>query len=253
MSLLGINNKAFGAKIFSKFFFTLLIIFLTASNISKVNSYKTEDFLLEPELNKELYSRMNYYNSLISDLKLIDKVSIEIKNNRIYLKANKDFAALDNVFLMPKFLFFTSCDLFPFKEYILDALNQLNKNSKVDLHKFSNNLILAYNLMYYKFADKEKAKKYYLDMYKDQGERAKEIETILPFEVHPEIKLYLDNLPQKNTRSLFFFNEEEMQLAKDLGIDLITKVVFENTHNQLIEFFKKNSPEELSVSEAFKL
>lgn len=248
MSLLGINNKIFGAKIFRNTLFTLLITFLIATNLYKINSYKTEDFLLEPELNKELFSRMNYYNTMINDLKLIDKVSIEVKNNKMHLKANEDFAASDNIMILPKFLFFTSCDLFPFKEYLIDALNQLNKNSKVDLHKFSNNLFLAYNMMYYKYADKEKAKKYYLELNKDQGENAKEIENIFIFDVHPEKKLYLDNLPQKNTRSLFFFNEEEMQLAKDLGLDLITKVIFENTHKQIVEFLKKNLSEEASVS-----
>lgn len=250
MSLLGINNnKTFGAKIFRSILLLIFIIFSINQNFISINCYKTEDFLLEPELNKELFSRMNYYNSLINDLKVTDNLSIEVKNNRLYLKANKDYAASDHVFFMPKLLFFTSCDLFPFKEMILEALNFLSKDSKVDLHKFSNNLMLAYNMMYFKFADKEKAKIFYYDLYKDQPEYVSQIETMLLFDVHPEAKLYLDNLPQKNNRSLFFFNEEEDQLAKDLGIDLITKVVFENTHKQIIGYIKKNYPEEVSVGE----
>jgi len=247
MSLLGINYKNFGAKISRKIFITIMIILTLSSNLN-INCYKTEDFLLESEINRELFSRMNYYNSLISDLKLVDHISLEVKNSKILLKVLNDRAATDNIFLLPKSLFLTSCDLFPFKETILEALSYLNKDSKVDLNKFSNNLMVVYIMMYYKFADKDKAKKYYTELYRDNLETLKEIESNLPFEVNPEIKLYLDNLPQKNTRSLFFFNEEEIQLAKDLGIELITKVIFENTHQQIINYIKKNTSEDLSVS-----
>jgi len=248
MSLLDLNNKIFGAKILRKTMFTLLSVFLIATNLGNIKSYKTEDFLLEPELNKELNRRMNYYNSIINDLKLMDSISIEVKSNKLYLKANQDFAAMDNIFVIPKFLFFTSCDMFPFKEYFLEALNHINKNSKIDLNKFSSNLILAYNMMYYKYADKEKAKKYYQELLKDKSDIVKEIDSLLTFDVHPEKKLYLDNIPSKNTRSLFFFNEEELQLAKVLGLEMITKVVFENTHKQIIQFLKKNLSEHTSVS-----
>jgi len=186
----------------------------------------------------------------MTDLKLSDKLILEVKNNKLYLKASQDHAASDNILLIPKFLFFTSCDLFPFKEFILEALNSLNKDSKVDLNKFSSNLMVAYNMMFYKFADKEKAKKYYNEVYKDQGEKAILIENLLEFEVNADVKQYLDNLPQKNTRSLFFFNDEEIQLAKDLGIELTTKVIFENTHRQIVEFIKKVYPENISVRAA---
>lgn len=248
MSLNCIDKSNYVSKLFRNTLIKIIIILFISSNLNQISCYKTEDFLVEPELNRELLSRMNYYNSLINDLKLNENVSLEVKNNRIYLKALQDNAAFDNQIILPKFMFFTSCDIFPFKDIIINTLNNISKESKIDLNKFSSNLMVVYSMMYYKYADKEKAKKYYIELYKDDQEQASAIQSILPFEVHPEIKLYLENLPQKNNRSLFFFNDEEIQLAKDLGIELITKALFENTHKNIIEFMKKNLPEDLSVS-----
>ena len=246
MSFLGIKYKNFGAKNLRKIFLGIIITLCIFLNSNKINCLKTEEFLLEADLNKELFSRMQYYTNIINDLKLSEKVSVGVKENNLYLYANQDFGASSHVFYLPKIVFLTSCDLYPFKEIFLKAINLFNSKSKIDLNKFSSSLLLTYEIMFLKFANKEKTKQHYSDLYKDE-ERMKEIENILAFEVNPEVTQYLNYMPKKNTRSLFFYNEEENQLAKDLNIDLITKIIFENTHKDIIEFVKQNFNEDVKV------
>jgi len=243
MSLIEFINKCFGAKNFKNIFLIYIIMFTIIFDYNKIKSLKTEDFLHEVDLNKELYSRMNYYNSLISDLKLSNHLYIEIKDNQLSLKANRDFPGFSKFWYLPKYFTITSCDLFPFKEDLLQTFNKISTSSKLDIMKFSSNIIMTYYIMYLKFGEHDKIKQYYIDSLKDLQEKQEEILNILPFEIHHELKLYLNNLPTQNTRSVFFFNKEENELAKSLGIELMSKVIFENIHQKIIEDIKKNFPE----------
>lgn len=216
----------------------MLLIFI----LGILSCLKTENFLNEPELTRELINRMSYYSTLINELHLGDTIQVQIKDNKVILTPLKEILPANPIFYLSKSLIFSSCDIFPFREIIMEVTNQLTLTSSVDLNKFISPIVLTYNLMYLNHANKEKAFEYYKDFFniKDDDERISELDSIMNFTPSQEIKAYLDNLPKKNSKSLFFFNKEELDLASELKIDITSKMIFEIFHQKFIEHINNN-------------
>jgi hypothetical protein len=216
----------------------------------KVNGLKTEENLKEEEIDKETFDSINYYTNLIDQLKIRQIISLQVKNNRLRLRI-EDYAPVNkNLFHLPKNLLMNSCKIFPFKEFLLKKINEIKIDFKADIDKIINNLILTYQIMYYRFGEKEKSKNYYLEGDSIDKEVNKVLGNVIPFEINTQLDSYIKNIP-KNKRSVFFLNEEENQLSKDLKLTLNYKFLVVETHRKIVEKFKKDSLSEASVKKNF--
>lgn len=211
----------------------------------QVLTLKTEDFVIEQDMNSEISNSLDYYSDFLKKYRLENKLSVSYFNNRINLIANQEIHSSSSAFNLPKSLILTSCDIFPYKELLIRAIIDYGSSIHIDITKFISPILITYRIMYLKFGNKDAAKNYYKGKLLHEYEK---YEKLLSFEGNSELNLFLNQIPKKNKRSLFSFNKEEEKLAQDLKIETISKAIFENIHRYVLNHFKLKFDENIKVN-----
>ena len=219
--------------------------FILISLYIQVSSLKTEDFLIEQDMDSEISNRLDYYSDFLKRNRLQNKLSVSYYNNKINLIALEDIHSSSTAFNLHKSLILTSCDIFPYKEILIRSIIEYSLSIKIDISKFISPILITYRIMYLKFANKDAAKNYYKEKLLDEYEK---FEKLLSFEGNSELNSFLNQIPKKNKRSLFSFNKEDEKLAKDLKIETITKAILENIHRFVLNFLKHKFDQKIKVN-----
>ena len=214
----------------------ILIILLSISLSNKeILSLKTRDILDSQEFNTELINRLNYYRFFANKNKL--DVDIGIEDNNFTLEAKTD---LMNGYLLniPSNMFLTSCDYFPLKEYLSNALFSIEKDFSDD---FTHSIILTFRIMYLKYANHKEIEENFLKT--DTND-----DNTIEFYLNSDIKSYIESFPKNFERNIFSLIDEDIILATKININMQYREIFYKMYKGVVEGIKKLEDKKISVT-----
>jgi hypothetical protein len=197
----------------------ILVIFLSFFLFQNnfCDNFYDEEYLIYSE---EISTRSIFYNVLLEIYGLKDRIKINKDKNDLYIETNSDFNKGEAVFGIDKRYFFTSCDYYPFKEFLLNSITEIIKPSGNHYLELIPSFNLAFNILYFKFGDRNKARKYYGDILSVEY-RIDKTYRYFRFEIDQQVKEYLNYIPEKSgTINAFKFHEDDINLTKRFGLSM---------------------------------
>ena len=233
----------------------LVALFLISLLISKIsnnkNIAKSKDFF---KLNdnyssaslaeKEFNNRKNFYNFILKEWKLENKLKLLIDNENyileLKLKKNKNLTNNSSINLNWEY-FITSCDFTPFKEKIGQYVVEYSqKNPTINNTRLINLIILTYQILYYRLSDSKKITQFYEKYFFKSLSYNKNVFNFEKTNINIK-KYYKEVIPRYSylKNGILFFSDEDLKLAKKLQIDTVLAEQINKLFNYVTSEFKK--------------
>lgn len=168
--------------------------------------------------------REQYYNKIITESqpeyetgKLpSNDLILKYDSQGFYITTNEDYKAGEILSLIKKDNIISGCDFYPFRDYITALIIQYcNINLNVIRETAIPLFTLIYQMLYLRFGNKDRAYRFYKNKLLF-GQR----DDFHYWTVREGVKEFMLNMPLEKGNSAFYFSEEELQLAKKLGLPL---------------------------------
>lgn len=216
----------------SKIFFSVLLCFCLLNN--QIIAFKTKDIIESPEFDKEMLTRMKYYQNFADKNKM--GLTVGVEDNKFTLKQKNDVT----YFSMNNYMILNSCEYFPYFEDLYQIFSKLEAELSSEL--FMHSVFLTFKIMYYIHGDHKTAENYF-----------QESKHVIVYYPHPELQEYLNHFPKYNERNIFSLDQEDLKLAKRLNINIQFVDIYSRIFKSMVEKAKDLSDKFKSVNLFYKI
>ena len=178
--------------------------------------------------------RLKYYERLLENNSLINLV---YDNQGLYLTLNSNLEPGNHFIELSHNFLIDGCVYYPFKEEINSVIMKImnpDENSK----KLKRIFLFAYQILYYKFANHEDTMMYY----RDESESS-----VFRFNPTKENLEFINMIFKKIPSSVYTYDDEELELARNLDINLDTYEFLINSFNAVLSYTLNEATEEARV------
>jgi hypothetical protein len=193
-----------------------------------------------------LNDKLAFYTKVLTQTDKKLPISLIISNNKILMKADRNILADTPLFEINKNYILSSCSFYPYKDKIVEILNEFVVNN--DSFETKSEMIIqvysfAYQLMEYKFADKERLLNYFRDRNVYSSEYFK-------FHAAKEQMEYISNLiPAEEEKPLnsLNYNSEKIKLLRQIKLDNTLYDLTEKIFSYVLAHVNKNLNSEIKA------
>jgi hypothetical protein len=184
-----------------------------------------------------------YYKSLLDSQPIENFVHIDVDENGPYLRATKLTSQLAPMFCLSKELVINDCQFYPFKDEIFNVIQEIFKSLPQKSYFLKKLYLLAYQILYFKFGDYNRAKSYYT--------RKKKIQMSSAFLIKPPlvVKEYIEQLFEYVPDSIYNFTEDNIDLVKRLGFKNDAYNILMKVYNKVLSYSLHHIDSEAEVIE----
>ncbi len=188
-----------------------------------------------------------YYKSLIDHQPGENYLQIDVDENGPYLRATRVTSQLAPMICLSKHLVINGCQLYPFKDEILNVIQEVFKSLPEQSYFLKKLYLLAYQILYFKLGDHNKAEEYYTKYRKFQMSDA--------FLIKPPsvVKEYIDQLFEYVPDSIYNFKEDNLDLVKTLGFKNEAYSILLKVYNKVLSYSLHHIDSDAEVIESNNL
>lgn len=157
-------------------------------------------------------ARYDYYKQILERFAYDVKVKVMMDDKGLFLKTTEQINEKSYLFCMPFKLTIQGCLSYPFKDEIATAIENYYLINRPNKPRLTQMYLLAYQLLYYQFADHEAVKNI---LFNDEY-----ISEIISLKPSPLMLDYIKILYKSKINSIYSFSEAEVTWGESLGLDM---------------------------------